>query len=363
MFRITVGKVEGFSKILGSIRSFSEFKIPKKDSFGIISKNDAANFLAYFPNIVNDVVDHHLVSSFPEVNERIKRVLYFNVPYGSHVTPHLLIYCHKFIEEYENTFDVEKQNNSFRMAWCLDIMNAMTLIFDDILDDSELRRGKKTWYKLEGPQAVCDGLLLQSCYLRLLDKYFSHEKKYEEMVNTIFKSEIDAVSGETLQFEVKNIESFTIENYRNIAKSKSTPIRFYAPLNGDIILKELGILYQIQNDYYDFYGEKLIGKVGNDIQNNTCTILIATALEKGSEEQKKTLIECYGQNEPDKVRKVKDIYSELKLENEYNKLEDRSRRLICTELMKIENQFTRDLMKNYSSLIFRSFKNDILNCT
>ncbi|KAK9880018.1 hypothetical protein WA026_008533 [Henosepilachna vigintioctopunctata] len=318
--------------MIRSIRSFSKSKISNKNSFGIISKEDASKFLAFFPKIVNDVVDQNLMSSIPEVKKRMKRLLNFNLTHGSHVAPHLFLNCYKFLENYNGTFDAHKMNVAFKMAWCMEMMSGMLLIIDDILDQADERRGEKTWYKLEGPQALCDAFLLRSGSLLLLEKYFSHKENYDQIRSTIVRSELNAAIGETFQFELKDIESFTIENFRKISEYKTTAMGFYAPVklacllsnlninlddsNSYSVLNELGIMYQMLNDFEDCFKEN---SPGNDIKNNICTILIAMALEKGSVEQRKTLLNCYGNHDARKVDIVKSIYQELELENEYEK--------------------------------------------
>ncbi|KAK9880015.1 hypothetical protein WA026_008530 [Henosepilachna vigintioctopunctata] len=357
--------------------SQSEQKYSQNNYYSIISNTDAENFLAYFPKIVNDVVDHNLVSSISEVNKRLADVLNYNVPHGSHASPHLLIYSYKYMENYNKTYDEEKMSEAFQMAWCLDILRCMSLVIDDVIDDSEQRRGEKTWYKLQGNQAICDGLLLQPCYLKLLEKYFGLKDSYVQILDTFNNAGIDTVVGESLHFEVQKVKSFTTENFRMIAKHKTSPIGFHAPLklasllsnqninfkdrSISIILDELGILHQIQNDFYDCYGEDLIGKVGDDIQNNVCTILIATALEKGSIDQRRRLLECYGYHDSEKVSTVKAIYRDLKLQEEYYHLEENSRRVISTELKKIDNVFLRNLLENYCSHVYGRFRTEILD--
>ncbi|KAK9880019.1 hypothetical protein WA026_008534 [Henosepilachna vigintioctopunctata] len=377
MFRklTSVCKLSSFPVIIRSIRSFSESKISKKNSLGIISKEDASEFSAFFPKIVEDVVDQKLISSVPEVNKRITKLLNFNFTQGSHVASHLFLNCYKFLETYNGTFDAHKKNVAFKMAWCVEIMSGMALIIDDILDHAEERRGEKTWYKLEGPQALCDAFLLRSGSLLLLEKYFSHKENYDQIRSTIITTELDAAIGETLQFELNCIESFTIENFRKIAKYKTTAMAFYAPIklacllsnqninlddsNSYSVLNELGILYQIQNDFKDCFRENSLVEVRNDIQNNICTILIAMAMKKGSVEQRKTLLDCYGNHEAEKVNMVKAIYKELDLENEYGKYKEKSRSLIFREFSEIQDDLTRKLLQHYASLIFSQFKNEM----
>ncbi|PWA33869.1 chrysanthemyl diphosphate synthase [Artemisia annua] len=78
------------------------------------------------------------------------------------------------------------------------------------------------------------------------------------------------------------------------------------------VLIEIGIYYQVQNDYLDIFGEpNVFGKTGTDIEECKCSWLIVKAMELANEEQKKILNENYGMTDPEKVAKVKELYRNL----------------------------------------------------
>jgi farnesyl diphosphate synthase len=53
---------------------------------------------------------------------------------------------------------------------------------------------------------------------------------------------------------------------------------------------EIGLLFQIQDDFLDCYGNPdITGKIGTDIAENKCSWLIIKAYEKADEKQKKLL--------------------------------------------------------------------------
>ena len=56
------------------------------------------------------------------------------------------------------------------------------------------------------------------------------------------------------------------------------------------ILIKIGHLFQVQNDFLDYYSKEEIGeKSGTDIQEGKCTWLIVVALQRATAEQKKIL--------------------------------------------------------------------------
>ena len=94
--------------------------------------------------------------------------------------------------------------------------------------------------------------------------------------------------------------------HTNIVKYKTAFYSFYLPVamamlmagvkdeqaykNAQDILVEMGIFFQVQDDYLDCYGDPaVIGKIGTDIQDNKCGWLVIQALRLATPEQRKLL--------------------------------------------------------------------------
>jgi len=80
--------------------------------------------------------------------------------------------------------------------------------------------------------------------------------------------------------------------------------------------KKLGIAFQVQDDYLDAFGDpqKFGKQVGGDILANKKTFLLIHALEVASASQKEELKKMLSNNEPDKVNKVLQIFSDCKVD-------------------------------------------------
>jgi geranylgeranyl diphosphate synthase type II len=74
--------------------------------------------------------------------------------------------------------------------------------------------------------------------------------------------------------------------------------------------KNLGIAFQIQDDYLDAFGDpsKFGKQVGGDILANKKTFLLIHALESGSANQVQELTDLINTNPPDKVERVLSIF-------------------------------------------------------
>jgi geranylgeranyl diphosphate synthase type II len=74
--------------------------------------------------------------------------------------------------------------------------------------------------------------------------------------------------------------------------------------------KNLGIAFQIQDDYLDAFGdpEKFGKEVGGDIRQNKKTFLLIHALDVAPPQEKEMLLSLMQNNPPDKVARVLDIF-------------------------------------------------------
>ncbi|KAF0991683.1 hypothetical protein HZS_2135 [Henneguya salminicola] len=90
-------------------------------------------------------------------------------------------------------------------------------------------------------------------------------------------------------------------------------------------LKNFGLLFQIQDDYLDVFGDSQItGKIGTDIQDGKCTWLTVQLIDLMSDEHKKEFETHFGVNNTDSINLIKDLYIKYDLkelfQNTINKL-------------------------------------------
>ena len=91
------------------------------------------------------------------------------------------------------------------------------------------------------------------------------------------------------------------------------------------ILLIMGEYFQVQDDYLDCYGTpEVIGKVGTDIQDNKCSWLVVQALLIVNKSQRNVLVENYGRHSDSNVRKVKDLYNQIGMEDIFKRYEEKS---------------------------------------
>ena len=236
------------------------------------------------------------------------------------------------------------------LGWAIEFLQAFFLVADDVMDDSQTRRGQPCWYKMPKVKmiAINDSFLLESYVFTMIQSHFGHTEYYSDLV-TLFLDVIQKTEfGQLLDLTSQEINSkepdltrFTIERYRKIVKYKTAFYTFYLPVAIGMITSgvkskeafdlareiccEMGEYFQIQDDFLDCYGApEVIGKVGTDIQDNKCSWLVVQALAKATPPQLKILEQNYGKWDDKKVAKVKKLYKEMGMEQIFATYEEAS---------------------------------------
>jgi len=214
----------------------------------------------------------------------------------------------------------------WNVAMAIELFHNFTLIHDDIMDKSDLRRGKVTVHKKYGEEtAVLSGdvmLIIAYTYLNKIDASLLRQTM------TLFnKTATEVCEGQQhdMDFEKRNdvqlseyIEMITLKTSVLLAASLSMGAFLGGASNSSCekiydFGKNLGIGFQVQDDYLDAYGNQdKFGKViGGDIRRNKKTFLMLYALEKANAEQKRALEALLDSDADDKVARVLDIFDQV----------------------------------------------------
>jgi len=140
----------------------------------------------------------------------------------------------------------------------------------------------------------------------------------------------EVCEGQQLDMDFEKMETVKLDEYLKMIALKTSvllaaSLKMGAILGGagqrnqDLLYefgKKLGIAFQVQDDYLDAFGDpqKFGKQVGGDILANKKTFLLIHALEVASASQKEELKKMLSNNEPDKVNKVLQIFSDCKVD-------------------------------------------------
>jgi farnesyl diphosphate synthase len=253
------------------------------------------------------------------------------------------------------------------LGWTIEFLQAFFLVADDVMDDSQTRRGQPCWYKLPkvGLIAINDAFLLESFVFTILKNHFGTEPFYAAVLDLLIDVTQRTEVGQLLDLTSQemggtmDLNRFTEERYKSIVKYKTAFYSFYLPVAmgmhmvmGDklaatdspaldqarSICCAMGEYFQIQDDYLDCFGDpETIGKIGTDIQDKKCSWLAVQALKRcRGPDDRRLLEENYGVWDDVKVARVKQLFRDLGLVQAFEDYEEESYRQISAEIAQVK---------------------------
>ena len=214
---------------------------------------------------------------------------------GKQVRPILVLL---FAKMYSSENLTEK---SYRSAIISELIHSATLIHDDIVDDSSLRRGFLSLNVLWNNKIsvlVGDYLLSKSLLLCIDNEDFDLLK----IISTAVK---EMSEGELLQIQKSRNINITEDEYFELTLKKTASLFSACCKLGlastglknlnkvEEFGQNLGLIFQIKDDLFD-YSYKRIGKpTATDIKNQKITLPLIYTLNKVNTSDKKFIIESY----------------------------------------------------------------------
>ncbi|MDE6329228.1 MAG: polyprenyl synthetase family protein [Muribaculaceae bacterium] len=227
-------------------------------------------------------------------------------------------------------------DNSVAMpaALALELFHNFTLLHDDVMDNSDVRRNRPTVVKRFGADAAIlsgDAMLgLAEAQLLALD-----DKCYRRVAEVFVRMARDVYAGQALDMEFESRNDVTVEEYVEMIRLKTGALLGACVEIGGLLagvdakvaskLREygenLGISFQIEDDWLDTFGDATtFGKpIGGDINNNKKTFLLISGLTAGGEESKALEVAMQLPAGDTKVRAVTRIYEKMQLDEKVHK--------------------------------------------
>lgn len=194
------------------------------------------------------------------------------------------------------------------LAAAVEFIHTATLLHDDVVDESDLRRGRETANAVWGNQAsVLVGDFLFSRSFRLMV-----ESDSLRVLDILANASAIIAEGEVAQLITANDTATSEEDYLFVIRSKTAALFAAACEVGAIIADHsnaatealeryganLGIAFQLVDDYLDYAAtDDVFGKgVGDDFRDGKITLPVVLAMRRGNDEEhafwKRTLEDC-----------------------------------------------------------------------
>tara|TARA_B100001115_G_scaffold29141_1_gene21384 strand:+ start:1088 stop:2101 length:1014 start_codon:yes stop_codon:yes gene_type:complete len=223
----------------------------------------------------------------------------------------------------------KEQNRDINLAACVELIHSATLLHDDVIDESKLRRGFQTTNSIWGNQSsiLVGDYLLSRCFEIMV------EDGDLEVLKLLSSTSAKIAQGEVMQLQHKGEADILEETYIDIINLKTASLFSAATKTGACLSKSnekekkalesygknLGLAFQIADDALDYYAkEKLFGKeIGKDFFEGKVTLPLISIFQKGNDKEKKFLTGIMKKEK----RTDEDFSKTLALINKYKALE------------------------------------------
>ena len=179
-------------------------------------------------------------------------------------------------------------------AAACELLHNASLVHDDLQDGDTVRRGHPTtWAKHGMPQAVNAGDLLLMLPFAALDTDGLPEAARWPLSRALAKDAETTVRGQSAELDLLRGQRLDVDHYNEAIAGKTAAL-FALPVSGALIIAgraadaarlsapfaALGMLFQLQDDVVDLYGDKGRGERGADIREGKVSALVVEHLSR-----------------------------------------------------------------------------------
>lgn len=268
---------------------------------------------------INNHLSENQITRTPEgLYEPIEYILSLG---GKRIRPVLMLMAYNLYKE-----DV---SSIYDPATGIEVYHNHTLLHDDLMDRSDMRRGKPTVHKVWNDNTA---ILSGDTMLILAFRYVAGcaPEHLKEVIDLFSLTALEICEGQQLDMEFESRNDVAEDEYIEMIRLK-TAVLLAASLKIGAILAgasavdaenlynfgmQIGVAFQLQDDLLDVYGDPLrFGKnIGGDILCNKKTYLVIKAFEHANTDQEALLNDWFTRETFDpqeKIAAVTRLYNEI----------------------------------------------------
>ena len=239
---------------------------------------------------VDRVISKRLLSGVPLVSSVSQYIIRAG---GKRLRPVLLLLCCGALGY--------KGDQRFNMAAVVEFIHTATLLHDDVVDESDLRRGRATANaKFGNPASVLVGDFLYSRAFQMMV-----DGQNMRIMHVLADATNVIAEGEVMQLMNMHNSALDEVGYLQVIRSKTAKLFEASALVGAILAgvsqeledacseygQALGTAFQVIDDVLDYTGDSvLMGKnLGDDLREGKTTLPLIAAMQRGTEYERSTV--------------------------------------------------------------------------
>ena len=207
----------------------------------------------------------------------------------------------------------------FELAAVVEFIHTATLLHDDVVDESSLRRGKQTANALFGNAASV--LVGDFLYSRAFQMMVSANRM--RVLEVLAEATNIIAEGEVLQLMNMHDPDISVESYLRVIRFKTAKLFEASARLGAVLAdsspeieeacagygRALGTAFQLIDDVLDYEGDsQALGKnVGDDLREGKTTLPLLIAMERGTEEQRLLIRHAIEHGELERLSEIVEI--------------------------------------------------------
>jgi geranylgeranyl diphosphate synthase type II len=277
---------------------------------------------------VFDFFSSKLKGEIEQINNRIPKKLYEPVVYslemgGKRIRPVMLLMAYKMFRP-----DIEK---ALPVAYAIELFHNFTLLHDDIMDNSSLRRNLKPVHlAYSNNAAILSGDAMSILSYEYITKCDATNSK--EIIDLYTQTALKICEGQQFDMDFETSNDVSVNDYLTMIGLKTAILLATSLKLGAIIADapekdaqllynmgyNLGMAFQLQDDLLDTFGDQeTFGKnIGGDIVSNKKTFLLISALKLANSDQLSVLnkwLQTINFSRNEKIEQIKNIYTDLEI--------------------------------------------------
>ncbi len=204
----------------------------------------------------------------------------------------------------------------FELAAVVEFIHTATLLHDDVVDESSLRRGKKTANALFGNAASV--LVGDFLYSRAFQMMVSVERM--RVLDVLAEATNIIAEGEVLQLMNMHDPDVSVDSYLRVIRYKTAKLFEASARLGAVLAnatptveeacagfgRALGTAFQLIDDVLDYEGDpSALGKnVGDDLREGKPTLPLLTAMERGTAQERALIRHAIEHGEVERLAEI-----------------------------------------------------------